>query len=104
MYLSIYILYICFSTKNKFTLYMSKYILLYNHHNNCVHSQPKDFIYQEDDGREQSMNYAQEVCNNMLDVTAVLYMYVCMHASACGCVNTYPIAPPSDINAHTQRK
>lgn len=61
-------------------------------------------IYQEDDGREQSMNYDQEVCNNMLDVTAVLYMYVCMHASACECVNTYPTAPPSDINAHTQRK
>lgn len=29
--------------KSKFTLPMSKYILLYNHYNNSVHSQPKCF-------------------------------------------------------------
>lgn len=104
MYLSIYILYICFSTKKKQTSLL--FIRVNTFYSTItittvyIPNQKAFIVYREDDGHKRSVNYDQVVCN-MLSVTAILYVCVC--ESACGCVNTYPTAPPSDTNAHTPR-
>lgn len=99
--------------KSKFTLSMSKYILLYNHYNNSVHSQPKCLIvYQEDIGLKQSVDHDQQVCNDMLNGTALLHVCVCVCAYGCEigyhhrrhiCLpNTHTLPP--DTHAHTPRE
>lgn len=52
-------------------------------------------IYQED--VKQSVDHDQEVCNNMLSVTAILCVCMCVY----GCEMPTPLRLPSDTNART---